>query len=167
MFKAVSQAVNGGNESQHKEIRMHLVNYIITQRWDKFKESIEIQHIVGNNLLQRQWAKDPKEAYRAYMSMGGTLGSSSELTAAAELFNYNFATIQEYAGNDGNTYRVENCVTFDETVTNFHYFYFTGDFDNGHWENIKKLTRGQLDDGTYQGRHRILINDEEVSFEDW
>lgn len=167
MFKAVSQAVYNGDESKHREIRKRVVNFIISQRWEKFSESIEVQHINGNNLLQRQWAKDPKDAYKMYMTMSGTLGSSSELTATGEVFHFNFATIQEYCSSTQSTYRVENCLMSEDDESDFHYFYFTGDYDNGHWEYIKNLSGKKLEDGTYHGRHRIVINGEEISFEDW
>jgi len=166
MFKAVSQAVNNGDESQHKEIRKQVVDFVINEKWEKFSESIEVQHINGNNLLQRQWAKNPKQTYKMYMNLAGTLGSSTELTAAGELFHYNFATIQEYCNSTTRTYRVENCILYDD-LSSFHFFYFTGDYDNGHWEYIKNLTRAQIGDGTYSGSYKTLISGEEISVEDW
>ncbi|ODN05896.1 Sodium-coupled monocarboxylate transporter 2 [Orchesella cincta] len=166
MFKAVSQAVNNGDESQHKEIRKQVVEFVINEKWEKFSESIEVQHINGNNLLQRQWSKNPKQTYKMYMNLAGTLGSSTELTAAGELYHYNFATIQEYCNSTSRTYRVENCILY-EHETAFHFFYFTGDYDNGHWEYIKNLSSREIDDGTYKGSHKTLINGEDTSVEEW
>lgn len=167
MFKAVAQAVFKGDESRHKEVRKNVVDFITFQRWEKFSESIEVQHINGNNLLQRQWAKDPKQAYKMYMTLDGTLGSITELAAAGELFHYNFATIQEYCTSSQRTYRVENCILVNHKSPDFHYFYFTGDFDNGHWEYIRNMSGHKIDDGTYYGRYRTLISGEEVTVEEW
>jgi len=94
MFKAISQALHSGNESHCTEIRGQVVHYILSQVWDKYKHSMEIQHVYGNEELATSWTSDPMAAYKDYMNCPGTLGSLSELTAAAELFRFNFATIQ-------------------------------------------------------------------------
>jgi hypothetical protein len=144
MFKAVSQAIFRGDERKHAELRRKIVEFIVSERWNKFKESIEVQHAQGNQALLNDWKNDAMKAYTEYMTTLGTLGSSSELNAAGELFGYNYVTIQEYAENKGTVYRVENCCHLVEPGTPVHHFLFTGDYDNGHWEYLQPFQSTQF-----------------------
>ncbi len=172
-FKAIAQAIEG-SEVAHGKVREEVVNFIINYRWDKFKESIEVQHVQGNRFLQTNWMDDPLTTYQNYMNTLGTLGSASELNAAGELFQYNFVTIQEYSDGDKKTYRVENCCPYDDPSSRFHYFYFTGDFDNGHWEYLEPTTASEyclssdaIPDGIYPGLLKIIIDGIESTVEEW
>lgn len=172
MFKAVCQAVHRGEEQKHTEVRQRVVDFIVQERWEKFKESIEVQHISGNRSLAKKWKVNPVKTYHHYMSSTGTLGSSSELTAAGELFKYNFATIQEYAVESGKKiYRVENCYHFDDLDVPFHHFFFTGDFDNGHWEFLEPVgnpSKNQsLSDGVYEGLVTVMIDGNQSTVNNW
>jgi hypothetical protein len=170
MFKAVCQAIEG-SELNHAKIREEVVHFVINHRWDKLKESIEIQHVQGNQSLQKHWERNAKDAYINYMNASGTLGSASELNAAGELFHYNFVTIQEYADAEKSSYRIENCCPFNDPTAPFHYFYFTGDFDNGHWEYLEPLEgcsmMETICDGLYGGKCCVFIEEVETSLEEW
>jgi len=78
MFKAVSQAVYRGEELKHIEVRKKIVQFIVQERWAKLKESIEVQHISGNQLLAKQWKVNPVRAYWSYMYLRTDLSYAND-----------------------------------------------------------------------------------------
>jgi len=60
---------------------------------------------------------------------------------------------------------VENCCHFDQGP--YYYFFFTGDFDNGHWEYLAPKGYVELSDGSYKGRMKTVIGKNEISFDQW
>ncbi|CAG7833857.1 unnamed protein product [Allacma fusca] len=172
LFKAIAQAMSEeDDEGNHLDIRCQIVDYVVNQIWDKLKDSIEIQHITGNPDLADKWVQDPIKCYKDYMAQAGTLGSFIELTAAAELLQFNFSSIQEYY-KDVKTYRVEN---FEPILNNndrpTYHFLFTGDYESGHWEHLVPLAaESQIEsllDGTYHGTLYIVIDGVQTSLDDW
>jgi len=171
LFKAISQAVYDGDDQSHSEVRIAVVDYVVARKWDFLKETIEVQHVQQNEHLQKAWTEDPVSAYRNYMTSSGALGSLSELTAAAGLFKFNFVTVQEYDLTEGISYRVENCRILAESQVPLYFFFFTGDFDNGHWEYLHPIGIHRkeylLSDGIHCGTITTVINGEECSLDNW
>lgn len=126
------------------DLRTRSVNHIVSGTYDGSKRNFcRYKDSIISNLAQQfsptsiHGDKDIMDVYSSYMSTPGEYGTSAELCAMGELFNFGFYVIREVDPVNFTCFDYGSIK--DDNDRPFMILYFTGSVDRGHFRWLKPI----------------------------
>jgi len=133
------------------QVRLETVDYILSRNaigyqlnWDRMYDSIKCNLETRIENLSKYGSNDKtdeeiKKAYREYMSNAGTCGTSSELSAAAELYGFCGYMVRCVTANEYTCYDFGLTGSENDCAKPVVFLLFTGSIEIGHFRLLQPL----------------------------